>query len=106
MTGRVLTKSRNCGRYYNSTKPLALHRRFAGLTGPDPNGVVDGADEYFTVADFTRLGRLDDRVDGRLDPGIGQDNFELNFRQKIHRVLAAPINLGVPLLPAKAFDLA
>ena len=36
---------------------------------------------------------------------VGQDDFDLHLRQEINGVLAAPIDFGVALLPAKTLDL-
>ena len=35
----------------------------------------------------------------------GHENLNLHLRQKIHRILSAPIELGVSLLAAESFDL-
>src|SRR6516162_3107652 len=85
---------------------LKLHGCFASLFSADTDRVVDRADEYLSVADLSRFGCFDDRFDSGVDPGISHHNFQLNLGKEIHRVFAAPVNLRVALLPAKALYLA
>src|ERR1017187_3114741 len=85
-------------------QPERLDRLLARLLGPDPNRVLDGADKNLAVADLAGLGRLDDCVHSRRDLAVPQHDFDLYLRQEIHRVLAPAINLGMPLLAAKAFN--
>ena len=42
--------------------------------------------------------------DGAIDTGIGQDQFQFDFRQEIDGVFAAAVDFGVALLATEALD--
>jgi len=81
------------------------HGAFADFFSPDANRFVHIRNEDFPIPDFSRLGRRDDRFDRCVNAFLGQDQFEFQFGQEIHRVFAATVDFGVPLLPPKPFHL-
>src|SRR5206468_3753758 len=82
---------------------LKLNRLLPALLGADADGVFDFGYENLAVTYFSGAGRTDDRLHRRVHLRIGQDDFNFDLRQKVHRVFAAAINLGVALLTAEAF---
>src|ERR1039457_3833845 len=79
-------------------------RLFARFLRSNAHRGLDGTHKYFPVPDLARLGRLHDRIDRRRRKRVGQHNLDLELRQKIHRVFAAAIDLGMTLLTAETFD--
>jgi len=67
--------------------------------------VLDGRNEDLAVADLAGLGRLRDGFDDLVDVASACDDLDLHFRQEAHGVFRTPIDFGVALLPAVAFDL-
>ena len=57
-----------------------LHGAVAFFLRPDANGFVDGQNEDFAIADFARLGRLDDGGGGGGDGGVRHDDLNLDLR--------------------------
>src|SRR3990172_5691502 len=82
------------------------NRRLAPLAGPDPDHVVDRDDEDLPVSDPAGLGRGLDRLDYLVALVVRDDDFDLHLGQKVNGVFAAPVQFGVPFLPAETFDLA
>ena len=80
-------------------------RRFAALVSADTNHFFEWHYEDFAIADLARLGGFHDRLHGFASEVIGDRDLDFNFRQEIYGVFAAPIDLGVALLTAIAFDL-
>src|SRR5437762_10305159 len=78
------------------------HRFFADLFRADAHRVFHWKNENFPVADLAGLGGAHDFVHSFIHQIIGADDFHFHFREKVHGVLAAAINLGVTLLPAEA----
>ncbi len=78
-----------------------LDRFCALVLGPDADRLIHRQDKYLPVANFTRLGCFDDGSRGFFDGGGVENDFQFHLREKIHRVLAAPIDFGVALLAAK-----
>jgi len=77
-------------------------RRFACLFGANTNGVVYGTDENLSVPDFSRFCGLHNRCHGLFHQTVRKHDFDLNLWQKIDGVFTAALNLGMPLLTAKA----
>ena len=75
------------------------------LAGPDPDHLLDRFDEDLAVADAAGARRLDDGVDHGVHVVVGHHHVDFQLGQKIHHVLGAAIQLGVPLLTAKPLDL-
>src|SRR5262245_65112511 len=86
--------------------PHSSDRILTVLAGADADRLIDWEDEYLSVAEFASAGGLDNRVDSVLDDLVVEDDFNLQFRHEFNLVFAAPVDLGVALLPSEAFDLA
>ena len=82
-----------------------LNCLFSFFFGPNADSLFDIGNKNLAVADFSCLGGLNDGGDGIIQLGIADDDFKFDFRQEVHCVFAPAINLGVPFLPAKPFDL-
>ena len=78
---------------------------FSAIVIPDPYRLGDVVHENFSVADFSRARRSGQRAQNFLQPGIGDHQLDLHFRQQIDVVFLAAIDLFVALLPAVAADL-
>src|SRR4051794_21438875 len=96
----------------SSTLPLSLlPTRFEFelyrvlLAGADVVALLDRHHEDAAVADLSRAGGADDRLDGLIDRAVGDDDFDFHFRQQADFVLASAIDGRVPLLPAVAAHL-
>src|SRR2546429_522447 len=80
-------------------------RGFIPFARADADRRLHGRHEDLAVADVAGLGR------GRHDLGhlvhelVGYDDLDLDLREEVHRVLAAPVQLRVALLPAEAAHL-
>ncbi len=59
-----------------------VHVAFAGA---DADGLLEGADEDFAVADLTRAGRGGDRLDRALDELARHRDFDLQLRAESSR---------------------
>jgi hypothetical protein len=81
----------------------SLNRRVVFFAGADTNHARDIEDKDLTVADFAGLRRTDNGIHAGVDDIIGDNDFDFHFRQKIDHILRAAIQLGMPLLAAKAF---
>src|SRR4051794_7299407 len=75
------------------------------LAGPDPDELVDRRRPDLAVADLPGRGRLHDDVDDISGVVVGNDDVETHLGDEVDGVLRAPVDLGVPLLPAVAVDL-
>ena len=84
---------------------LQSERAGVGLAGANANHVLDRRDENLAVADLAGLGGSTDGLDYFVDLVCRDSDLEADFRQEIHRVFGATINLGMALLPAVTFDL-
>src|SRR5437763_3514496 len=79
------------------------HRFFANLFGANTHCVFYWENENLAVADFAGFGGANDLADRFLDHVISQDDLDLHFGQKIDRILAAAIDLGMAFLPSEPF---
>src|SRR5438309_6157803 len=70
----------------------------------DADGLLEGTDEDFAIADLAGAGRGGDRFDRAVDQLASDRHFNLQLRQEAHGVFGAAIDLGVALLTAIAFD--
>src|SRR5947209_15013542 len=79
-----------------------VHVAFAGA---DADGLLEGTDENFAVADLARAGSRRDRFDRAVDE-VGCDrDLDFQLRQGAHGIFGAAVDFGVALLAAVAFDL-
>src|SRR5512135_2756486 len=75
------------------------------FAGADAHNLLELEHEDLAVADLAGVRGLLDRLDHAVQH-LGLDRgFDLHFRQEVHHVLRAAIQLGVALLPAEALDL-
>jgi outer membrane protein assembly factor BamD len=77
----------------------------AGLAGADANHLFDRVDEDLAVADLAGACGSADCLDAAFQLIFFHHHLELHFRQEVHHVLGAAIELSVALLPAEALDL-
>src|SRR5687768_14836574 len=77
----------------------------SALAGADADGLFDGRDEDFSVADAAGLGGVADRLDGAVHQLVRQHDLDLHLRQEIHDIFGAAIELGVSLLAPKPLGL-
>src|SRR5439155_3252711 len=78
----------------------------AALSGPYPDQPVDRHHPHLAVADLAGARRLGDRIQHLVRVEVVDQHLDPHLRHQVHRVLRAPIDLGVALLPAVAADLA
>ncbi|SRR6266568_1413937 len=90
------------GRYYQKTGwgKQVLQGVVAALFVADADGFVNSREKDFAVADFSCLGRMDNRFNNFINPLVAEHDLNLNLGKKINAVFAAPVELGVALLPA------
>jgi hypothetical protein len=81
-------------------------RFHSSFTSSDTDRFLYLGNEDFPVADFSRFGLFQNRLDCPLRAIVGDHNLELNLWKKIHRVLGAAVNLAVAFLPAKSLHFA
>src|SRR3546814_683214 len=84
-------------------RPL-LQRFCVGFAGPDTHGLLDRKDEDLAVADLAGLGGCRDRIDRLFDEVRRDGDFDLQLRQKAHRIFRAAVDFGVSLLASVTFD--
>ena len=85
----------------------ARSQRFhSSFTGSDTDRFFHLGHKDFAIADFSGLGLFQNRLNCALRAIVSYHDLEFNFGKKIHRILGAPIDLAVSLLPAKSFYLA
>jgi hypothetical protein len=79
-------------------------RPIAAFFGADADGVFDGEDEDFAVAHLSGGGEFDDGVDNGIGEVVGDNDLELDFRQRVDLVLGAAVDFGVTFLsPVPAY---
>src|SRR5437899_8329868 len=91
---------------FGISRLAGLNGLFTFLFGADANGLIDGENEYFPVANFAGLGGADDRRHRRVHAVVRQDQFNFDLGQEIDRVFAAAADFGMAFLAAEAFDFA
>src|SRR5262245_60598981 len=79
------------------------NRLFALLLGADADGLSYIRDKDFSVANLAGSRDFDNRVHRIVQLRIHNYHFDLQLRKKVDGVFAAPVDLRVPLLPAKSF---
>src|SRR3954468_20548169 len=75
------------------------------LAGPDPDQLVDRRRPDLAVTDLAGCRGLHDDVDDVGGVVVGNDDIETHLGDEVDGVLRAPVDLGVPFLPAVAVDL-
>ena len=60
--------------------PADLYGFLAGLFRADAHGLIDGADEDFSVANFAGFGGFDDGCCSLVHEMIGNDGFQFDLR--------------------------
>jgi hypothetical protein len=78
---------------------------FSALTVADANGIFDGRDEDFAVADLTGSSSGDKRLDYLFHSRVWNHYFNLHFRKEIYFVLGAPVDLRMTFLASMAPNL-
>src|ERR1700677_1076699 len=86
----------SCCRWTKSS--LCLKRSRAAVAIADTDGFIDPGDKDFAVPDFSCSGRRDDGLNSLLQQLVRNHGFDLDLGQKINRILASAIELGVTLL--------
>src|SRR3990172_8832968 len=76
-----------------------------GLARANSHDIGQFGHEDFAVANLARVGRFRDRIQGRLEFAVIDNDFHFHLGHEVDRVLRAAIHLGMPLLPPEAPDL-
>src|SRR5436305_14751913 len=76
------------------------------LAGTDPDHLFDGGDPDLAVTDLPGTGSGDDSIDDLLYVDLVGHHLDPDLGQELHRVLGAPVHLGVALLTAVPLYLA
>src|SRR5262249_48636918 len=88
--------------------PMCLQdseRVAVGLAGANAQRVLERRDEHLAVTDLSGARRGAERLDDAFRL-VGRDrDLDADFRQEVHDVFGAAINLGMALLAAITFDL-
>lgn len=74
------------------------------LTRADADGFDDVAEEDFAITDFTGVCGLDDRVNDGIGAAVIDDHFNFDFREEVHGVFTAAVDLSMAFLTAETFD--
>src|SRR5205823_799656 len=88
-----------------SAKRCSLKGVVAHHSGAHPNEVVDWRRPHLAVADLAGAGRLHDGVHDALHVGVVGHHLDAHLGEELHRVLGAPVHLGVAALASEAPDL-
>jgi len=86
----------------NRGETARLEYGVAVLAGADADDVFEGTDEDFPVADLAGAGGRGDRLKGPVHTLIGDAELDFDLGEKIDDILAAAVDIGVPLLAAEA----
>ena len=62
-----------------------------GFTGANANGLFDGADKNFAVANFFRLGSVDDGFDRAVNLVVVQYDFDFHLGQEVDHIFGAAL---------------
>src|SRR5450631_309012 len=89
---------------FNANPPLVLNCTGTALTGANANDLREVGDEYFPVAHFAGLGRLDECLDYLVGQGVLDGNFDFGFGYELDGVFGTAVDFGMPALPPKATD--
>lgn len=76
------------------------------LARPDADCIFDGDHKDFTVSDFSCFRGFPYGVNHFGDDVVCDDDLDLDLWEEVHGVFTTPVDFGMTLLPAKAFDFA
>ena len=82
-----------------------LQCRFVSFAGTDANDALQFSDENFAVANFSGVSRFADDIDDFIQLIVVNRHINLHFWQKVDAILGAAVELRVPYLTPKSFDL-
>lgn len=77
---------------------------FAGFLGADADGILEGEDEDFAVANFAGFGGGGDGLGGFFNEFVGDDDFEFDLREEIDGVLTAAVDFRMAFLASESLD--
>ena len=77
----------------------------ARFTGTNADNLFQGGNKNFAIANFSGVGRFQNRIDDIIDHIIIDGDFKLNLGQEINHVLGTSVKLGMAFLTAKALHL-
>ena len=83
---------------------MLLQCSVAGFRRPDPDSLFDGIDKYFAVADLAGLRFFADHCNYLVSYCIGNDDLDLDLRDKSDLIFSAPVQLNMALLSAESLD--
>ena len=75
------------------------------FAGPDPDCLFKGDDENLAVTDPAGFSAGLNRFDNLAYQIVANGDFNFDFRYKIHDILGATVQLGMPFLAAEALSL-
>src|SRR5664279_3802825 len=81
---------------------MALQGFLTALAGAHADHRLDGNGPDLAVTDLPGASRPDDHVADVVDVLVVHQDLQANLRKQLHRVLRAPVDLGVTTLPAVA----
>src|SRR5664280_3287622 len=76
------------------------------LARADSDDIGQGRDELLAVSEFPRPRRADEGGHDFFREVVRHHHLDFDLGQEVHLVLAAPVGLGMTLLPAEPLDLA
>src|SRR6185437_13647010 len=76
-----------------------------GLARSNTNHAVDIGDEDLAVTDLARLGGLENSLDDLIDEIAAHSDLDAGFRDEVHDVLGAAVELRMTPLPPESLDL-
>src|SRR5215471_1700603 len=72
---------------------------------PNTHDIINGQDKNFPVANTPRVGSCHNGINNIVYLLFWGKDFELSLGQKINHIFRTPVQLRMPLLASKAFDL-
>src|SRR5437870_268252 len=82
---------------------MPLEGVYVAFAGADADGLLERADEDFSVADLAGAGRGGDRFDRAVDEVARHRHLNLQLRQEAHGIFGAAVDFGVTFLTSVAF---
>src|SRR5262245_10031184 len=86
---------------FTVSPPFRLQGALVALARADSNSRLDRMNEDLSVTDVAGLGRRRHDLGHLVDDAVRHDDLDLDLGEEIHRVLTAPIQLRVALLPTE-----
>src|SRR5215475_9077037 len=84
---------------------MRIRRTLIALARANANRGVHGVNEDLAVTDVAGLGGAGEHGGDLVDQAVRHHHLDLDLGKEVHRVLTAPIELRMTLLPAEAADL-